>query len=94
MDIIKTIDGYLNEGDLTRKERSEITSAIIKNKSLNIKLKDFGTDAKIDQKDDETVIIFKSDDDLTMSLVDICDLIGLKFTSKESKGKTVFTIKK
>lgn len=92
--IIEAIDRYLNEQRLTTSDRKTITSAIVRGKSQDFKVKGLDN-AKVEAKDTDEGILLSFDSKLTelaASLVDIADTLGYDFDSTQKGNKTQFLI--
>lgn len=83
---------YLIEGKITPKEKKELTQAIVKEKPGDLKI---GKEqVKVEKKNSELLFTYdKKLWELTASLVDICDAMGLTFKETNKTNQTEFQIK-
>ncbi len=83
---------YLIEGKITPKEKKELTQTIVKEKPGDLKI---GKEqVKVEKKNSELLFTYdKKLWELTASLVDICDAMGLTFKETNKTNQTEFQIK-
>jgi hypothetical protein len=101
-DIMERINNYLgepeeqiNEDVADKDDRKGLSNAIIKGKTVKLKLDSLdGVELNIASKGDDVKVWYKRSQDLTLTLVDICDSLGYEFDVSKSGSETTFKITK
>ena len=100
MDITEKITSWIgdteiiNEEVLSSNDRKILSKSILMSKNKQLKLKSIKTDVNITNYDDEVVLTYLPNDDLTLSLIDIADSLGMGFSKTKDGKKTAFVIEK
>jgi len=100
MDITEKIGSWIgeveviNEEVLSSSDRKALSKAILMSKNKQLKLKSIKSEVSIKDYDDVIIVSYKPNDDLTMSLIDISDSLGMEFSKKKDGNKTAFVIEK
>lgn len=84
----------INENTLSANDRKSLSKSIIKSENAQLKLKSINTNVNVTNYDDEVVLSYLPNDDLTLALVDIADSLGMEFDKKKDGKKTAFVLEK
>lgn len=84
---------YLDEGKITRKDRKTLSELLMNPEEGTFKLQD-GTTVDVEKAKNGVDILFdKGNDELVMSLAEICDSIGINFQYEKERDSVVFHVK-
>lgn len=84
---------YINEGKVTRKDRKSITELLMSPEEGTFQLQD-GFTIDVEKTRNGIDLIFqKGNDDLVMTITEICDTLDLNFQYEEERDYVVFHIK-
>lgn len=82
---------YINEGKLSTKEKKELTQRIMSGTANDLSIDNHKV--KVKKSNDGMSFTYPKDLwELTVSLVDICDAMGLTFKEVSKKNETIFTV--
>lgn len=91
-DIVTEEVETINELDISFGDRKALSKAILSGKSSRIKIKSLNLEANIRNDDDQIEITYRKNDDFTLSLVELSDTLGYKFTTTSRGQIEEFTI--
>jgi hypothetical protein len=102
MDITEKINQFLgdnpepiNEAVIDKDDRKGLTNAILKGKPVKLKFDSLdGVSASVTGKGDKVLVTYAKNEDLTLTLVDICDSLGYDFEVKKQGALQHFYITK
>lgn len=83
-------DDMMNEAEISTNDRKSLAKVLLSGKNAKVKIKSLNVDAVVTNYDDEIVITYPKNDDLTMSLVDVSDSLGMEFKTTKDGNKVAF----
>lgn len=97
MEITEKISIYLNleetmmnEAEISTNDRKSLAKVLLSGKNSKVKIKSLNVDAVVTNYDNEIIITYPKNDDLTMSLVDVSDSLGMEFKTTKDGNKIAF----